>query len=239
LKFLDSYTLRARLAPALVAAIPPAVVIACGALSENRAVRALGVFGGVAGLVICGLVRRAGRRIEPDLWQSWGGSPTRRRLRWRDNDHDSVRRIHRRIAAITGDAMPTTEEERTDPDRADARYDAAISSLRARTRDTGKFGVLFQENMEYGFRRNSLGIRPYAFALAVACVIVGGVAVAVRSADWQQWAVSIAVGLAAIAYWIFLVKPGWVREAAETYADRLLETVDVLDQESSSPTNSK
>ena len=128
--------------------------------------------------------------------------------------------------------MPSAEDERTDPDRADARYDAAIGSLRARTRDTGKFGVLLQENMEYGFRRNSLGIRPYAVALAVACVAVSAVALVVRSTDWQQWAVAIVVGLAAIAYWLVVVKPSWVREAAEAYADRLLETVDVLEERS-------
>ena len=40
----------------------------------------------VHGIVVCGLVRAAGRRLEPALWASWGGAPTTRRLRFREDN---------------------------------------------------------------------------------------------------------------------------------------------------------
>src|SRR6266508_3308648 len=80
---LDAYTRRARLAPALLAAIPALAVLGASALSPETTVRLLGVALGAIGLAVCGLVRDHGRQIEPDLWASWGGNPTLRRLRWR------------------------------------------------------------------------------------------------------------------------------------------------------------
>jgi hypothetical protein len=43
--------------------------------------------------------------------------------------------------------------------------------LRQRTRDTKIFNKVFAENMEYGFRRNCLGLRPTGLVLAAIGVV--------------------------------------------------------------------
>jgi hypothetical protein len=72
---LDAYSRRARLAPAALAAAPALVlaVSALSALEEQGSIIAFVLT--AAAIVICGLVRSLGRRLESDLWKGWGGPP--------------------------------------------------------------------------------------------------------------------------------------------------------------------
>src|SRR4051812_42766004 len=83
---LDKYARTARLGPALLASVPALALLAAGALSPESLARTFGIAAGAIGVAVCGLVRDAGRKLQPRLWQSWGGSPSVRRLRWREND---------------------------------------------------------------------------------------------------------------------------------------------------------
>ena len=95
-----------------------------------------------------------------------------------------------------------------------------------------RFRLLARENADYGFRRNSLGIRLVALWIAAVATGVSLVLAIVREYEWSRWAISAAVGVAALLYWSKVVTPSWVREAAEVYSDRLLESVDTLRRDS-------
>lgn len=149
---------------------------ACGAARRrNRAGtgRAIGVSVVLTVLTaVAAQVGRSGKRLEPGLCQEWGGSPTLRRLRYHGAaDAGVVRRLHQRIEAVLGDPMPTTAEEQTDPTSADARYEEATRRLVGLTRDRKQFRLLFAENVNYGMRRNLLGLRWTGIAVAAVTVM--------------------------------------------------------------------
>jgi hypothetical protein len=238
---LDAYTRRARLAPALLAATPGLAVIAASALSPGTTVRVLGVALGAVGLAVCGLVRDRGRQIEPGLWASWGGNPTVQRLRWREaEDHEAVRRLHGRLNELLDDPLPDEGTEADNPAAADRRYDEAVAVLRERTRDTSRFRLVFAENMEYGFRRNALGLRPFALVIAgVAFVLSVGLLIwghGDQAGRWTRWGISAAISSLSIFYWWRVVTPEWVHRPAELYADRLLGAVEALRAAGPGPT---
>jgi hypothetical protein len=128
--------------------------------------------------------------------------------------------------------LPNEVDEARDPTRADRQYEEAVTVLRERTRDTSRFRLVFAENMEYGFRRNSLGLRP--FALAIAAISLALSAALLIRADGvvvsrlATWGAAGGISVVLLIYWWRVVTPGWVRVSAELYADRLLEAVDTL-----------
>jgi hypothetical protein len=226
----DEYTWRARIAP-VATVISPIVVFA-----PASAVVQLGVAvaSGVAAVALVAIAAEVGRdrgkRLEPALWASWGGSPTLRRLRFRDSDDpEEVTRLHEQIEAILGTGLPTQTEENADPDRADRMYDRATRALREATRDKERFRLVFSENLSYGFRRNLLGLRPWGLAVAIGTLVAAGVLLLATSHD-QAVAVLVPAlwSVLAITFYVFVVRPTWVRVPAEAYAERLLGAVDEL-----------
>jgi len=234
---LDAYNRRARLAPAALAAFPALVLLGSGLVSPKGLASITAIAGGAVGIFICALVRDLGRRLQPELWYSWGGPPTVRRLRWRDTeDATAIDRLHRRVQQVTGDELPSRAEEQADPAAADRRYDEAIAALRDLTRDRKDFQLVFEENANYGFRRNCLGLRPIALALAVAVLVLSGVLLVVGDeGSRDRFSAGAGVGAIAVLGWWRIVTPGWVRSSGEIYADRLLESVESLRRRDQSP----
>lgn len=231
---IDPYTFRARLQPVLVAVAPVvlcALALAPTAWEPLRS--ALLVAGSLGGAFLLGQIARdAGRGIEPRLYDGWGGKPSVAMLRHRDGriPSETKRRYHNGLSTLLERGMPTIEEENAEPERADLLYEAASAWLIANTRDTAEFRVLFAENVEYGFRRNLLGVRAAAIIMAVASLAV----IAVAHLFAWPWGLP-APGTAAIVSAIIIgyitvlsavVRRSWVRLAAEAYATRLLEAID-------------
>lgn len=76
---------------------------------------------------------------------------------------DSITKVrcHTKMSSLVREASaPTAEEEISDPVAADRVYTAWSTYIRVRTRDTRKYALLFQENINYGYRRNVWGLRP-------------------------------------------------------------------------------
>jgi hypothetical protein len=217
---LDAYTRKARLAPAVLAGLPALVLLIAAALKPTAESSQAAALIAALTLLICSVVRDRGRRIEPELWRAWGGPPTTARLRWLSPEETAATHsLHERVTATTGIALPDPPSEANAPEQADRDYEHAVLVLRERTRDTTAFPLVFAENAEYGFRRNLLGLRPLALA-GTAITLVASIAL-IASGN-PRYAAPAAVALSAAAVWWRLIRPDWVRLAAERYADRLL-----------------
>lgn len=229
----DTYTRRARLAPAVIAAAPGLAFIVAGGMNLKAPAGITALLVGVVGVLAAGAARDAGRALQPALWESWGGSPTLRRLRWRQSSNAQLHsRLHADIARIVGHPLPTAGHEAQDPTGADAEYEAAIAVLRQRTSDSQTFHKVFAENIEYGFRRNCLGLRPLGLVVAGVGIAMSAGLIIWTSGGLQDkviaWILPNLVSLAALLFWWKVVTADWVRQRAETYADRLLEAIATL-----------
>jgi hypothetical protein len=89
--------------------------------------------------------------------------------------------------------------------------------------------MVLTENCEYGFRRNSLGLRPFALVVATASGAAGALwplisPSLVAPPSGALLTVALLVDVCLLIFWAFLVHPRWVERAAWTYAERLMET---------------
>ena len=186
-------------------------------------------------------IRDRGKALEAQLYRSWGGKPSVAMLRHRDDRLDSTTKTrYRRIlcSAVPDLVLASPEDERNDPEQADARLESANRWLLAQTTDHARFALLFTENVNYGYRRNLLGMKRIALGLdAVALVLLtvvgivcwtGQVASTTESLDLEWWA-SLAIVVVHTLVFIGYVRADWVRAAAETYAGQLLAACDSLE----------
>ena len=93
------------------------------------------------------------------------------------------------------------------------------------TRDKQKYPLVFDENVSYGFRRNTWGLKPFGIAAAVVGTI--GAAVSIyRFKDGPNLGLAVActtLSALLLLFWLFWVRPSWVRIPAKAYAERLME----------------
>ncbi len=179
--------------------------------------------------------RDLGRKKEVILFQMWGGKPTTRILRHREaTNTTTLMRWHRKLQELIPDVrMPTPEEEAADPGRADEVYDACGAFLRERTRDHTRFPVVFEENCNYGFRRNLWGMRPLGVATTLAGMLAVGALIVlntqIKHVNTPPVAyVGGALNAVLLVMWGAWVTPEWVKTTANAYADRLLSSCDNL-----------
>lgn len=232
----DSYVRRARLQPAMIVALPVAIAALAWSSEANPGWGALwGLFvfcGGTA--LVAQLARDRGRTKEPTLFHAWGGKPTTRLLRHRDTTNPTLleRRHDKLRALVPGITIPTVEQEGADPESADTVYDACTAFLLEKTRKKDDFPLVFEENCNYGFRRNLWGMKP----LGVVISLGGTVAVVLLLIANLRSGVALSpmilactlVNLSLFLGWLVWIKPTWVRIPAEAYAERLLAACDTL-----------
>ena len=247
--FFDPYTLRARIQPALVVALPLGLLLFTLLPGQPIFVTAFfGILSTVGGTAVAAqLGRELGRRREPNLWKSWGGPPTTRLLRHRrlPGDITIPPGLRWQVEYWIGNPLPTEQQEEANPQEADTKYEEAVASLREATRDSAKFPLVFAENVNYGFRRNLWGLRPIGGAIAVALALpsLTLLLLTIWGRPWPEpwWdvfvnpdsvvVIRLAVAVAhtsLAAIWLFWVKPSWVKAVADTYAVQLMESVRTL-----------
>ena len=246
---LDQYDRKARLRPALFCGMPLVVSILL-LIPEFGA-----VWGSIGVIIIyCGgfilltqIGRDLGKALESRLYQRWGGKPSVAMLRHADNRLPTPAKDRYRSflsSAVPGLKLPSPQEEETHPEQADAQYESANRWLLGQTRDRERFGLLFTENMNYGFRRNLLGLKPIALGvdgLAVSLLIAmavdswtGKIAGTVQALSPEWWA-SVVITAGHTLLLVTYIRADWVRMAAETYAHQLLAACDSLKGEIRNP----
>jgi hypothetical protein len=233
--FVDTYVVRARLKPALIVLIPLILVPFVWPVDGEGGWKAL-----AGALVTCGgtaLLSRLGgylgKKREAALWDHFGGRPTETIL-----SHDSsktnphtLRRWHVKIEELTGIHMPTAEEEARDPYAARQAAEAATTWLRVRAKaDTKKYHLVFSTNCDFGFCRNTWGMKwiGLLIALAVTAVLSAKLYIDIKShaALSRPAAGVLVVTILLLGFWVW-VNRSWVRQAGERYAHALLETLDM------------
>jgi hypothetical protein len=233
---LDSYKLRARVWPVLLVVLPctlAAVAWFPEAANWWTAFSGLLIASGIPALV-AQLGRDRGVRKEKNLFDRWGGAPTTVLLRHRGGGNRILRsRYHANLGQLVPDViLPTAEEEVADPAMADEIYEACIAYLRGKTRDRKAFPLVFDENCSYGFRRNLWALKPIGIASTSVAIISLGVLIAYHLLESGRVPLLPAVvmigNLGFLLLWCIWITPGWVKIAADGYAERLLESSDIL-----------
>lgn len=241
-KLTDAYERKARLYPAMLVLVPPvtlAVSLLDVAPKLDKGLAGMLVTFGVLYLLAT-IARELGKRREGGLFESWGGKPTTQALRHRHPMFDPVTkaRYHSFLGKHLGMNFPTAADEQRDPIAADNVYQAAGQWLLEKTRDRKKFGLLFLENIAYGFRRNCLGLRPLGIAVALASLLFLLITIKVvttngvdpdafAKASKGAW-LSLIVSLVMLATWAFFFTERTVKTAAFAYAEMLIRACDVL-----------
>jgi hypothetical protein len=229
----DSYERRARLYPMLLSLSPllagtltlfPQWQLEAGQLVPAVIVLALAFLGS-------GIARDAGKRIEPRLFRNWGGIPTTQLLRHSNTEIDepTKQRYHTFLGQhVTGLKLPTADAEQEDPAAADNTYRSAVNWLRDNTRDQKRFPLVFYENVNYGFRRNLLGLKWVAIIGAAIGVIPSAYYLAYTNAAQPAHLLALAFCVLALLAFATLVNEEFVRRAAFSYGMSLLAACDTM-----------
>ena len=243
----DNYTIKARIQPIFVVMLPLGILLFVLMPGESLSVSSL-----LGIIVICGgtsllsqIARDRGGNRQPALWDSWGGAPTTRLLRFRDSPNRiTLENWRAKLEKLTGRRLPTEEEEKDNPVVADQHYEAAVHVLRNATYDAKKFSMVFAETINYGFRRNLWGMKPYGIILSTLATICSwGISLWSMDPTGESWffnlvkypdviflmrMVGTIVNTVITAIWLFVIRPEWVRTTAEAYALQLLGALDAL-----------
>lgn len=229
----DPYGIRARLFPAFLVVLPGVAIIALLFpdiyATYSRTFSSLGL-ATVAMFLLAHVLRERGRVLEKRLYAEWGGIPSTAWLRHRDQRLDPMTkaRYFKFLEAHVPELnLPTAEQEEANPEAADHAYSSAVKWLIEHTRDTKKFKLLFEENVGYGFRRNTLAGKSFAlFILAVLMMLAVWIVhkryrFVIENVDTEVVAACVLLVVAGVA-WISLVTKNWVKDGADAYVKALL-----------------
>jgi len=179
------------------------------------------------------LGRDRGKLLEERLYASLGGKPTTIALRHKGSKNlVLLKHRHSRISELFPTIhMPTAEQEEADPMSADAAYEAAVSLIRNRTRDRKRFHHVFEENCNYGFRRNLWGLKPVAIVVCLVSILFICAQLVFPQSTGAVSSPAVLYGLGVffvllLIFWIFMVNIRWLVVPANAYAERLLESLD-------------
>jgi hypothetical protein len=226
----DAYSLRARILPVYLTIAP--VVLLLAAVLPNGLNLPLG---GAAALVFVPLSffmgqlgADFGKNLEKRLWHEWAGPPTTRFLRHSNPEFNEITRIriHDKLRAL-GLHVPSKEEQISDPRAADMHFESCTEELIRRTRNIKRFPLVFHALIEYGFRRNLLGLKRFGLSLTIIALGASGWNiykawdVAQKLSPISLVAALITSGL--LLSWLTWVNEKTVRLAANRYARFLLE----------------
>ena len=226
---MDAYSFRARVLPVYLT-LAPAILVLTALVPEGLKLP----LSGVGALVLAPVSFFAsqvgadfGKQLEKSLWRAWGGPPTTRFLRHGNHEFNEFTRgrVHAKLRSL-GLRVPTADEQVRDERSADKRYESCTQELIRRTRDPSKFPIVFKGLVEYGFRRNLLGLKSIGVFIAAVSVVCAALSTYAKWSPQDPPAISIVATLSAAG--LYLAWLSWVTEravklAADRYARFIIE----------------
>jgi hypothetical protein len=172
------------------------------------------------------IARDQGKKMEKQLFDRWGGKPTTVVLRWSDSHFDvfTKQRYRKALSTMASLNLPSEAEEVNDPVRADQAYESCIRALLEKRR--GKtHRLIFNENCNYGFVRNLLGLKTTGMVIALASLAIEFVVALKRGflPTDPVWFPGI-VALLLLGLLIAFATPQAAQRTALAYADALLRS---------------
>lgn len=234
---MNTYSLKARIYPVILSLLPILIIGILFSIEFQNFYQGLGSIGlsGVLFFLFSQLGRDRGKKKEKQLWEEWGGSPTTQLFRFSNDTIDSITKktYHDTMnKLVSSSVIPSIEEEEKSPEICDEVYKSWTKLLLSKTRDTSKFNLLFSENINYGFRRNMYGLKPFSIiVILLLCVVIwisnyltnNGFNFMDKSTLVQQFILMIS-----LVFWVFVVSKEWIKVPAFSYGERLLETINEI-----------
>ncbi len=233
----DKYTYRARLLPSLLTFLPAAFAATVWFPGQEATWKVLGLVFVSSGLatLLSHFGRDLGKRKESELFKMWGGVPTTMLLSHRFTIFNAITlgRYHAKLETLLPELqIPDLANERSNPARATEVYGSCTAFLRERTRDQKAFPVVLAENINFGFRRNLYGWKPIGLIAAslgvLSCVIFTSTNLRAEQSVLLFGLIGAVVSGVLLLLWLFVIRPEWVRLAADAYAERLIRSLDAL-----------
>lgn len=247
----DRYSRGARLYPALLLTLPFLVTTIClfnNDLFSGKLPLSFSMFAYFGGLYLTSnICRSLGKELEKKYISSWGGMPTTIILRHQDRtlNNQEKKRYHnflnQNVPGMEG-KFPTKLDEQNRPYFADDMYDSSISWLREQRRDKEKYNLVYEELIQYGFRRNLASVKPYGIAVCImslAFIItsfifdsgsistnINEIPALIEQNITTYHIASLLLTLTALCCWITIIGEQWVKDAAYDYAVRLVRSID-------------
>lgn len=248
-ELIDIYNLRARVFPAALVAIP--IVLAFVSVFPLQYQGLVGAISGGAALIgiwlLADYIRDAGQNAQVHLYKKWGGKPSTTILGHGQKivSAEALARCHKKLRELdTALNVPTSlEEEAAQGEKTIETYKSCNELLLQHTQDKTKFNLLFEENIRYGFRRNTYAIRTAGLILSVCGFLVCAGAVGMKWHQTESIDVVSLIGTLTCAFlflfW-FQITEAWVWRQANQYASRLiLEASRIEKREEASKESSK
>lgn len=241
----NPYNLRARVQPILVAWLPflaMPLVLDPGASFDWTAIRWLALYFVFATLLVQ-LGRDRGKKLEKKIYKGMECKPAIAMLRHRDlriTQHTKRRYVAFLDKNVRGLQLPSPEEERNSPGPSDERYRSAVVWLLAQTANRDQFPLIFEENVNYGFRRNLWALKRPVLWIHGSTITFAGIGYGFQGAVFGQWLQGFSLSSHLLFFWmvtalihsyffVSVIKRRWVREQSETFARRLLAACDRLE----------
>lgn len=234
---LDQYDRDARIGPSLFAILPASLLAAIWTPGFTRTAASVAVLVLTCGVayLLKGAARTAGENVEQRLLARLGGWPTTLALRHNGPLLDPVTRsdYHHTLRRL-GRTIPSAEEQDQDLESADAHFGRSVKWLLEQTRrpDHPTDNLLLRENIEYGFRRNLVGLKTVALTVLFGCMIVDASALFLSVSPQTSTIVAglalLSLYLADLLLWVRFLNDEFVEKASWKYAKRLLATLDTL-----------
>lgn len=240
LSIFSHYELKARMFPALLTILPFGLSILIWypeLISIESSVLIILVL--MASLFfLAKMAREQGKKVQSKLLQEWGGFPSTVFLKHSDDtiDDKTKNRYHEYLNKRVKDVqLPTKEEELEDPNAFDQEYNSAIKWLLEKTRDPKKYPLIYQDNANYGFSRNMLGIKLIGIiftltSLGITCIgIYQQHQFQLLELSLKAYA-SIIICIFFLFLWVFFVRKNWVKSTSVAYARSLLASCEETKQ---------
>jgi len=218
----DKYTIKARLLPTFIMILPIIMLLFYSYDKYNYVfIFIMFIFVIILTYAFSYHVRERGKKIEIKQKNIWGGLPTTILLRHRSNflKTDDYHKLFKSNFNIT---LPSIEEEEENPENADQQYETAITLLKEKTR---KNEILLNENIDYGFIRNCLGIKTLSLSIST---IVFLIFILMYYFDSKTIIINnnallfIIILISLILWWVFTISKKRLKTSAYNYAKQLL-----------------